>query len=60
MKAPTFSEQMSDSMQTNVKYMLPIFIAFISYQISAAVALYFVVSNTFTIAQEWYIRRKLA
>jgi len=56
----TFQEQLSDSMQMNVKYILPIFIAFIAYQISAAIALYWIVSNVFTIAQEWYVRRSLA
>ena len=54
-----FQEQLSDSMQTNVKYILPVFIAFVAWKISAAVALYWIVSNTFTIAQEWYIRRQL-
>lgn len=55
----TFQEQLSDSMQMNVKYILPIFIAFIAWKISAAVALYWIVSNIFTIVQEWYIRRQL-
>jgi len=53
----TFQEQLSDSMQMNVKYVLPIFIAFVAWRISAAVALYWIVSNIFTITQEWYIRR---
>ena len=55
----TFQEQLSNSMQMNVKYILPIFIAFIAWKISAAVALYWIVSNIFTITQEWYIRRQL-
>ena len=55
----TFEEQLSNSMQMNVKYILPIFIAFIAWKISAAVALYWIVSNIFTITQEWYIRRQL-
>ena len=55
----SFQEELSSSMQTNVKYILPIFIAFISWQISAAVALYFVISNIFTIVQEWYIRKTI-
>jgi YidC/Oxa1 family membrane protein insertase len=55
----TFQDQMSDSMQMNVKYILPIFIAFIAYKISAAVALYWITSNIFTILQEWYIRKTL-
>lgn len=56
----SFQEELSGSMQTNVKYILPIFIAFIAYKISAAVALYWIVSNIFTIVQEWYIRRSLS
>lgn len=55
----TFQDELSKSMQTNVRYILPIFIAFISYQLSAAVALYWITSNIFTIVQEWYIRRSL-
>jgi len=56
----TFQDQLSDSMQMNVKYILPVFITFIAWKISAAVALYWIVSNIFTIAQEWYIRRQLS
>ena len=55
----TFSEQMSKSMSTNMKYVLPVIIALIAYKISAAVALYWTVSNITTIIQEWYVRRKL-
>lgn len=59
-KKADFQEQLSDSMQMNVKYILPVFIGFIAWKISAAVALYWTVSNIFTILQEWYIRRKLS
>ena len=55
----SFQDEISGSMQMNIKYILPLFIAFISWKISAAVALYFVISNIFTIVQEWYIRRTL-
>lgn len=55
----TFQEQLSDSMQMNVRYVLPVFIAFIAWKISAAVAIYWIVSNIFTIVQEWYISRQL-
>ena len=58
-EATSFQDELASSMQTNVKYILPIFITIISWQISAAVALYFVISNIFTIVQEWYIRRTL-
>ena len=56
----TFQDELSSSMQMNVKYVLPFIIGIIAYQISAAVALYWITSNIFTIAQEWYIRRSLA
>ncbi len=55
----SFQDELSNSMQMNIKYILPIFIAFISWKISAAIALYFVISNIFTIVQEWYIRRTI-
>ncbi len=40
-------------------YVLPIMIAFIAYSISAAVALYWITSNIFTIGQELYTMRKV-
>jgi len=55
----SFQDELSSSMQMNVRYILPVFIAFIAWKISAAVALYWITSNIFTIVQEWYIRRKL-
>lgn len=55
----SFQDELSNSMQTNVKYILPVFIAFISWKISAAIALYFVISNIFSIVQEWYIRKTI-
>lgn len=59
-ESKTFQEQMADSMQMNIRYILPIFITFIAYKISAAVAIYWITSNIFTIVQEWYIRRQIA
>ena len=55
----SFQAQFAKSMQLQMKYVLPVFIAIVSYQISAAVALYWATSNLFTIFQEIYIRRKL-
>lgn len=58
-KEKNFQEEIAKSMTMNMKYVLPVFIGFVAYQISAAVALYWIVSNIATIAQEWYIRRSL-
>lgn len=59
-KPKTFQEQMSASMAVNIKYILPVFIAFIAYKLSAAVALYWITSNLCTIAQEWYVRKTVS
>ena len=59
-KPKTFQEEMAASMQLNIKYILPVFITFIAYSFSAGVALYWITSNIFTIAQEWYVRNDIA
>ncbi len=48
--------QFAKTMQTQMLYVLPIMIAFIAYRVSAAVALYWITSNIFTIGQEIYTR----
>lgn len=58
-EVPTFAEQMQASMATNMKYVLPVIITLIAYKISAAVALYWVTSNIFTILQELYVRKNI-
>lgn len=46
------------AMTMQMKYALPVFMTFIAYTISSAVALYLITSNLFAIVQEIYIRRK--
>jgi YidC/Oxa1 family membrane protein insertase len=55
--APDFKTDFSRNMQMQMKYVMPVIIVFAAYIISAAIALYFVVSNLFAIGQEFYIRR---
>lgn len=50
---------MSRMMGKQMKYFLPIFVGVISYQISAAVALYWTVNNIFTTVQEILIHKRL-
>lgn len=52
-------EDMAASMQKSMRYTMPVMIAVISTIIPGAVALYLVVSNLATIAQEQLIARKL-
>lgn len=51
--------QIAKTMQIQMVYALPVFVAFIAYRVSAAVALYWLTSNLVTIAQEIYTKRKM-
>lgn len=44
-------------MGMQLKYVFPFLIAAISYTTSGAIALYFIATNLFGSAQEWYVRR---
>ena len=50
-------EDFMRNMNLQMKYVMPVLIAFIAYTLSAAIALYFVVSNLVAIAQEFYVRK---
>lgn len=56
----SFANDLAKSMTFQTKYVIPVFILVISYFAPAAIALYWVVSNVFTIVQELYVRRKYA
>ncbi|MEI8130328.1 MAG: YidC/Oxa1 family membrane protein insertase [bacterium] len=53
------SNQFAETMQTQMLYVLPVMIVIIAYRVSAAVALYWITSNIFTIGQELYTRNKM-
>lgn len=55
-----FQQQFAKSMSVQTKYVLPLIIIFISSKLAAAVALYWVVANTFSIFQELYFRKQIA
>ncbi|MEY3783915.1 MAG: hypothetical protein RLZZ230_237 [Candidatus Parcubacteria bacterium] len=55
--APDMKADFMRNMQTQMRYVMPVIIVFISYSISAAIALYFMVSNLVTIAQEYVVRK---
>jgi YidC/Oxa1 family membrane protein insertase len=57
---PSFKDDFARSMNTQMRYMLPVIVFFISYSISAAVALYWTTSNLFSISHELYVKRKAA
>jgi YidC/Oxa1 family membrane protein insertase len=57
--AKSFSDDLARSMQTQMKYFLPLLVFFIAYKISGVIALYWLTTNLFTIGQEIVVRRKL-
>lgn len=54
----TMQEQFAQSMQTQMKYVLPVVIGFISAGLPAALPLYWSVRNIFTSFQELAVRKK--
>ena len=54
---PNFKEDFMRNMHVQMKYVMPIIIGVVAYTISAAIALYFVVSNVVGIAQEFYVKK---
>lgn len=54
---PDIKADFMRNMQLQMRYVMPILITLVAYSLSAAIALYFLVSNVVTIAQEYFIRR---
>jgi len=54
----SFKDEFAKNMSTQMRYVLPVFVFFIAYTISAAVALYWFVNNLFTITHELIVRKK--
>ena len=57
-KGNSFGDNLTRSMQTQMKYFFPVIVFFISYNISGVIALYWLTTNLFSIGQELFIRRK--
>lgn len=57
-KQISFKDEFVKNMNTQMRYVLPLFIFFIAYTVSAAVALYWVTNNSFSIIHELIVRKK--
>ncbi len=57
-KEPSFKDDFARSMQLQMRYVMPVLIFFVAYSISAAIAIYFTVSNIMAIGQEYVVRHK--
>ncbi len=55
----TFKTEMMKSMNMQMRYVMPVFIAFVAYTTSGAIALYLVVNNLVSIAQEIFIKKRI-
>jgi YidC/Oxa1 family membrane protein insertase len=55
----SLTQDMSRTLNMQMRYVLPLFVFFISWSINAAVAIYWTTSNLFAIAQELFVRRRL-
>lgn len=55
--APNFKDDFTRNMQLQMRYVMPVIIFFVAYAVSAAIALYFFVSNLVAIAQEIYVKK---
>jgi len=54
-----FQAQFTKSLSMQTKYILPLIIIFIASKLAAAVALYWIITNIFSISQELYFRKTL-
>lgn len=58
-KGNSFGDNLTRSMQTQMKYFFPVIVFFISYKISGVIALYWFTTNLFSIAQELFVRKHI-
>ncbi len=54
-----FGQNMARSMNTQMKYVLPVFVAFIAYTLPSLISIYWITSNLFAIGQELYFRKTI-
>ena len=57
-KAASFADSFAKSMHLQMKYVFPFLVAIIAYNISGAVALYWITSNVFMTVQQIYVKKK--
>lgn len=53
-----FASEIGNAMTNQMKYILPVMIFIFAYSVSAALGIYWTVSNLFTLAQDYYIRKR--
>lgn len=54
---PSMKDDFARNMQMQMRYVMPVIIVVVAYTLSAAIALYFTISNIMAIAQEFLVKR---
>lgn len=54
-----FSDDLAKSMNTQMRFVMPIFMFIVSFSVSGAVAIYWITGSLFTIGQELYFRKTI-
>ncbi len=54
----SFQEEFTRGMSLQTQYFLPAFIAFISYKLDAAISIYWITNNIFSICHELFVKKK--
>lgn len=54
----SFKDNLARSMNIQMKYLFPVMVFFLVYNLSSIIAVYWITNNLFAIAQEWVVRRK--
>ncbi|MBI3633902.1 MAG: membrane protein insertase YidC [Candidatus Vogelbacteria bacterium] len=54
----SFGDTLAQSMNFQVKFILPVFIMFVSYKLNTAVSVYWIVNNLFTIGHEFFVKKQ--
>lgn len=55
----SMKDELSRSLNMQMRYVMPVIITFIAYSLGSVVALYWTVSNIFAIAQEYFIKKRI-
>lgn len=56
---PTLKDDLARSFHMQMRYVMPFIVFFVSYAISAAIAIYWTTSNLFAIGQELFVRKTI-
>lgn len=56
---PSFKDDLARSMNMQMRYIFPIVVFFISYNLAGIIALYWTTTNVFTIFQEYFVKKNM-